>query len=529
MKSRILLPALVLAAATAPAFADDPAPVDIDPAAEEILEEAEPNPLYDLFYKVDDLLAAEKKDEATKLILDAMGDAQYAKYKADLATVCVRFLLFTEQTDKAKEFFLETIRTEPEVARPGFELIYSYYIQSEDSAAAVEWAKNLLDQPLPADMRQQATSWLLTGVLASGDEDAFFAELARLDKMEPADACAVAESLCRFTYHRDQFDVLLREIGVFAKAPYGQEASLQQTARSYSLLAKAGKGDWDGVKADFPGTLAALEERPLQTMLNYLFARARQQKATGVADTLADTVLHADACKAFSGVRNIAAREWVAAGVLLDKAVLPERAAALRALGIPAANVFSCISRHFYDVLDDKAILAGLIKEMDAVRPLLDDDARRNALDSLMLDASFVTEDYERALAIINAGVPDRDEAWHTLTRTKVGAHLALQKGDVDGAVKQFREFMKLIGESTEVTPDPTSGIVYTPEMIQGVNAKRIAEIFEKAGRAKEAADARAEAKGYYEKALVRAKGTETEKPLGDETVAAIEEALKGL
>lgn len=530
--NRFLFSSLLTFALILPAFTDEPVAepaVDEEAAAEEILEEAEPNPLYDLFYEVDDLLSAEKKDEATAKILGAMDDVKYAKYKADLATVIVRFLLFTEQVPKAKEFFLETIRTTPELARPGFEIIYSYYLNSGDAENAIAWTKELLEQPLEDDMRQMATGWLLTGLLVGDKEDELFAELARLDKMDPAVACGVAEELCRTTYHRDRFDLLLREIDAFSKAPYGSEPSLHQTILSYGLLAKAGKGDWESVKAGFPEILSTLESRPLRDTLNFLFARARQQKAVEAQNDLADAVLHSDACKDNTAVRNIAAREWIAAGVAIDKTCLPARAAALRALGIPAQTELSTISRHFYDVLEDKDVLKALIAEMDALAPLLDEDARRNTLDSLMLDAAFVTEDFERVLAIIDAGIADHDEAWHTMTRTKVLAHIALQKGNVDEAVKQFRAFMDLIAKTTDVTPDPTSDVVYTPEAILGINAKRIGDIYKDAGRNEEAAKAYEEAKGYYQKALERAKGSETERGLGSETVEAIEKALKEL
>lgn len=528
MKAPLLLSLLVLASA-AVVRADDPEPVEIDPAAEEILQEAEPDPLYDLFCQVDDLLTAEKKDEATAMILGAMEDAKYAKQKARLATVIVRYLLFTEQVDKAKEFFLETVRTEPELARPGFEIIYSNYLNSGDAESAIAWARELLEQPLEDDMRQTATGWYLVGLLAGGKEDDFFAELPRLDKLPSEAACAIADEICRHAYHNEKYAVLLRAIDAFGKAPYGGEDSLRQTAVSYALLAKAGTDDWDGVKADLPAALETLPERNLQTMLSNLFGIARRRQADAVTDAIADAVLHSEACKGFAGVRNTAAREWVAAGVKADKASLPDRVAALRALGIAPQTVLSNISRHFYDVMDDVGIVRKLIAELDAVRPLLDDDSRRNSVDSLLLDAAFIVEDYERVLAIIEAGIPDRDEDWHNMTRTKIKGHIALQKGDVDEAVKQFRAFMDIVAKSTENTPDPSSNVVYTPSMILGINARRIGDIYKDAGRADEAAKAFAEARGYYEKALGIAKGTETEKGLGDETVKAIEQALSEL
>ena len=505
------------------AMADDEAPNDSE------FVDVEPNPLYELFFKVDDLLTNGDKDAATEMIVGALNDVQYAKQKGDLARVVQNFLLFTEQVDKAREVFLETVRTEPENARPGFETIYSYYMNHGDTENATAWARELLEQPLLPEMKQMAAGWLLNGLLSLGDEDGFFKELPILDSFDSATACGVAQELCRSAYNREQYDLLARQLAAFAAAPYGKEPELVRVSTLYGLLSKGAQGDWAGVEADFDNALKTLEERDLRTALTRLFSSARQQNHADVAERLAATVLHSDVCREYPGVRSTAAREWVSAGVARDKAILPDRVAELRDLGLPANTVLSTISRHFYDVLDDIPTVTRMIGELDAVRPLLEDDAHRNTVDSLMLDAAFVTEDYERALAILEAGVPDRDEEWHTLTKTKIRAHIALQKGDIDEAVKGFRSFMDIVGKTTDTQPDPTSGVVYSPAMIQGFNAKRIGDIYTKAGRAAEASQAYAEARGFYEKALVEAKGTDEDKGLGPETVQFIESELKAL
>lgn len=532
-----LLPSVPLALFVAAALpfacpAEDeatPAPEANDelPPEEEFVE-AEPNPLFDLFYKVDDLLTGGDTEAATEMIVGALDDPQYAKYRTDLATVVQRFLLYTKQDAKAREVFLETVRTEPETARPGFELIYSYYRNEDNAAAALAWARELLEQPLPDDMKRLATGWLLDGLLEAGDEDGFFAELPRLDEYEPAQACAVAASMCKAAYEREKFDLLAREIEAFRAASYGKEPAMERTVMLYDELTRAAKGDWAGVEAGFGDALATLEEPDLRFLLKRLVTGARRDNAE-VAARLAETVLRSDAAKGYDGLRAIAAREWVALGVEADPASLPEHAATLRVLGVPASVELSAISRHFYTILDDLDTVRRVIAEFDELRPLLDDDSRRNSLDSLMLDAAFVTEDYERALAVIDAGIPDRDEAWHEMTRTKVQAHIALQKGDVDEAVAKFRAFMDIVAQGTETTTDPTSGVVHTPESILAFNAKRIGDIYAGAGRADEAAKAYGEARDYYAKALARAKGEGDEKGLGDETVAYLEKEIAAI
>ena len=101
--------ALLATAIVLPVLADEPAQAPEDPApeaADENLMEVDANPLFELFYKVDDLLQAEKKDEATDLILSALEDPQYARQKSELSRTIVRFLVFTEQRQKAEDFFL---------------------------------------------------------------------------------------------------------------------------------------------------------------------------------------------------------------------------------------------------------------------------------------------------------------------------------------------------------------------------------------------------------------------------------------
>lgn len=525
---------LVMLVASLPAVcsAEEDPVVDEAPVEEEYVE-AEPNPLFDLFYKVDDLLTAGDTEAATDMIIGALDDAQYAKYRTDLATVVQRFLLYTKQDTKARELFLETVRTEPETARPGFELIYSYYRNMDDPASALAWARELLEQPLPDDMKRQATGWLLNGLLDAGDEDGFFAELPRLNDYEPDQACAVASEMCKSAYNREKYDLLAREIAAFREAPYGKEPAMERTILLYDKLTKAAQGDWSGVESDFAQVLSTLDETDLRFLLRRVLSTARQQSHADVADRLAESVLRSEACKGYDNLRSIAAREWVSLGVESDPASLPDRAAALRALGLPANVVLSTISRHFYTILDNLPIVRRIIVEFDELRPLLEDDSRRNSLDSLMLDAAFVTEDYARALKVVEEGIPDRDETWHAMTRTKLGAHIALQKGDVDEAVRNFRAFMDIVAQSTETTTDPTSNVIHTPESILGFNAKRIGDIYSGAGRAEEAAKAYAEARDYYVKALARAKGESgiegEEKGLGEETIEYIQKEMSAI
>ncbi len=501
-----------------------------DTSPDELLVEEEPNPLYQLFGEVDDLLTGGDTNAATAKILGAWDDVRYAKYRTDLATITQRFLLFTDQAPKAREAFLETIRTEPEAARPGFDILYSYYLGTGDADAATAWAHELLDQPLPPDMRQAAAGWYLDGLLQTAGEEAFFQALPMLDDFEPGQACAIAADLCRAAYNRGKFELLAKELATFRAAPYGSSEDLSKTAALYDLLVRGAQGDWTGVSDTIDDAISLLPVRDLRFALTRLFEAARKQGRPAEAESLAERVLRSETCRAYPGVLAVASREWIALGLAADVATFPQRIAALRDFGVPADTILSNVNRHFYDVLNDREVVVALVKELDALAPLLDEDSRRNTLDSLLLDASFVTEDYARVLAILERGIPDRDEDWHEMTKTKMRAHLAMQNGDTDEAVRQFRAFMDLVAKTTEVQLDPSTGIMHSPESILAFNARRIGDIYAKAGRADEAAAAYAEARERYAKALAIARGeVEGTNPLGPETEKYLEEEIEKL
>jgi hypothetical protein len=105
----------------------------------------------------------------------------------------------------------------------------------------------------------------------------------------------------------------------------------------------------------------------------------------------------------------------------------------------------------------------------------------------------------------------------------KVKAHLDLKEGRIDDAVAKFRLFMAAIAaQADQGHRDPITDERVTKDMILGYNASRIGDIYDKAGRAEDAAKAYAEAKADYEKAL---KGFAA----GDPEIKTINEILSGL
>jgi hypothetical protein len=108
-----------------------------------------------------------------------------------------------------------------------------------------------------------------------------------------------------------------------------------------------------------------------------------------------------------------------------------------------------------------------------------------------------------------------------TLT-AKINAHLALSEGRKEEAIAQFREFMRLIEGGEQNMEDPLSNATVSKEFVLGLNAVRIADLWTSLGKEQEAAAARAEAKGWYQKALEKTKE-------GAELRKAVEKEMKKL
>jgi tetratricopeptide (TPR) repeat protein len=142
-----------------------------------------------------------------------------------------------------------------------------------------------------------------------------------------------------------------------------------------------------------------------------------------------------------------------------------------------------------------KRISKGELTEADQIR-----------IKILMFDGAFLMDDYDAVLTALLEGVPERDEDWHEMAINKVSAHKALKEGNIDEAIKRFREFMEVTDRTwKDAQVDPSTRIRHSREMIMGFNARRIGNILKEAGRAEEAGKAYREAVDYYEAALEQA------------------------
>jgi len=465
--------------------------------------EAPANPLHDLYIAADEKLEADDKEGATQLMVAALDDEAYSEYKSELFTVFIRFLIYTEQLDEAKTRFLNIIRTEPELARPGFDLIYGHYAMKEDKEAQQAWVRQLLLQPLADSMKRTADEWLLVSLLdidaenELGGKVAAYIESYSVEQVAPLVRRLYATALQQGNF--DQVNVILTAAEASPKADEPEVLSVTISGR---ILSQAAQKEWDALEAALPRAVEVLSDITLQTTLANVNSALRRAEEYGRIERLSEKVLRTvDAEK--KGARNIAAREWVNAAMELDNpGQVPERIGELIAMQIAPRQIYAQISRHFYKLLENREVVEAMLAQADVVVPLLEEESTRNALNALIVDGCFVTENYDRALELLEEGIGDRDDDWHAKAIVKVKAHKAQKEGNVDEAVRYYRDFMKIMAESEEDSPDPVTNVVHTREMILGRNARRIGDMYQEAGRKEDAAKAFAEARSFYQKTL---------------------------
>jgi hypothetical protein len=205
-------------------------------------------------------------------------------------------------------------------------------------------------------------------------------------------------------------------------------------------------------------------------------------------------------------------RAWVKQAKLENKPVEANvRVLAVMNSGATEKFKQSIVSSFFYYLMenipaeDKQSLVAG-------VKGLLmnsSDEMVKEPLASISLDGCFLLNDFDGAIEVVNNYEwPVENKAMRKdKLLPKIKAHKALLSEDYPEAVKNFRVFMDVIKlEPDEKYMDPYTGQQISVDSILGLNAVRIAGLWEKAGDTEQAKAAYKEASEYYTAALVKEK-----------------------
>ena len=130
------------------------------------------------------------------------------------------------------------------------------------------------------------------------------------------------------------------------------------------------------------------------------------------------------------------------------------------------------------------------------------DADERNRVKQNVFNVAFLLEDYDKVIAILEEGLP-YEESWHNMALNKARAHKALKTGNKREAVERFNAFIKdTLNEFSHPEIDPSTGMIYSKEMILGFNSRRVGDLLTDLGENQEAEESYKQAISYYETAL---------------------------
>ena len=505
-----------------------PAPKVVKPGttapelATAVADEPQEDPLARIFMKVDEFASQGATNEAVEAFQEGLNDPTLAEQRQPLFNGLIRFLLFNDQIDAAKARMLDAYRNDGQLAIGGLGLVYSYLMERGGATNAVGWTEEVLSlTTLPDEVRRNMREWNLLAYVSQHDDVKMLAIVDQLVKDAPAGGAI--EILSRaidtlFDQKRlESVEKVVQQMGKVVTSEVGTQ-NLRLLTRMRLMAAQA---DWGTLQAELPAAVAKLPDADLSRLLRQVLPLSRGAKDAKVGDAVCALVIDGAADKPQSLI--VAGRQWVDNVMQTDPGALPERLEHLQRAKLPIRQVCGLYMRYFYDVIDMPAAVDGMKTLGNRIVPLAEDDETRNALRTMILDASFVREDYDTALGILLKGIAGRDAAWHEMAISKVRAHKALNDKKPRDAVKYFREFMATISASTdEPASDPATGLVHSKEMILGRNAKRIGDILGGMEPPDEASAKKAygEARDYYKQALAAEKDPEVVKLIEIELAA---------
>lgn len=478
------------------------------------------DPLYKLFVQADKFYADGEMDKVATLLSDALNGEEYVEYRPQLLQALVRTLLEKGDVEAAKERVRAAYKSGDEnMATCVAGSIYFHYLNAGEGEAAVAWTDEVLSiETLPLRVRRSFIEWSFNAAIEADDGARIASSAEQLFAMAPAnDATEILRRSIETLFSRNKLDVI-KNILERASKSVTSDASTRNLLTVMRIRLLAAQGEWNELVASFDD-VAALPDKELAYALRNSLPAALKAFNYATVDSICEKVLSIQGLGRISS--GYAARQWLESASKADVTEVPERIEQLVNGGVmQPQDTASILIRHAYDDIDNPAFATPMKALAEKLLVSMPEDSRMS-LRTTILDYSFILEDYDTALALLNDGIAGYDENWHKMAISKIKAHKALKEGRPLDAIAEFRVFMSVIQNSEEETTDPTTGIIHSREMILGRNAARIGEIYSKIPDEANAFAAYAEARDYYNKAL--------ERQPNEETKAVIEKELSAI
>ena len=444
--------------------------------------------------------------EALKLIDEALSNPQFIKHTHLFFPQKINLLLSMNRPEEAAALMLETWRTSPELARTAFGYVAEYYLRENRYADLRSWCEKLheLGTNFPKNLRPSLATWRLKASLGAGDFKTARQDIDDLITLYKPDECVVLlKNALNQTIDSGKQQETLLLLEDLAKQGPKQEV-YQQTFTTLILRCLVIKKDWPLLMPPLNDAILSLPDDQLFGTLKLVFdALKKDGQQTFIEQTSKQTVFNA-AGKQKSV--NYAARLWVDISMAKDKKVLADRLNVLLNVDVSPVLIADLFERYFYEMIDNQDVMRNLCAVGTRMLSVCKDETQSSMIKVKLLDGAFILNDFDKAIEMLEQGIPGRDEKWHEMSIPKIKAHRAMAQNKPREAVQYFREFMNVwIATGQEEEFDPPTGIAHSRDWILGRNAIRIAQLLESIPDKVEADKARDEAKTYFMGALQKA------------------------
>ena len=444
-------------------------------------------------------------DKAVEALRKLFDDKRFAGYRPNLLSGMIQFDLTAGHVDAAQKLFREVAGQDMALASGATGMIENYLWSQGKFEDLLTWCTSLQSINFGSAVILGLADYHFKALDALGKATEIPAVLAAyMGKLDEATALGLAQRQFGAMLGGGRKDDAMGIRGVVEKVLKDSPARRGALADMDIDLLLAGKG-WQAADEHYRKIAGEIPDESAVRNFNSVTAAETKANELDAVDALAQFVF--DSAKGREFVRQAAATAWV--GVAEKKgstSLLSKRLVGLKDLGFPPAFILDQTDSVYSLLLDKgkKEDFAPLYDLYDSFYATASDDVTKRRLVWVLLDLGFYLEKYAESLKLVEKGVDGSDAERTAMLTAKIKGHLALQKGQTQEAVDQFRIFMTHIAKGTDYEFDPVDNTRVSKEMILGLNAKRIGDIWAGVGKADEAAKAYAEARGYYTKALTQ-------------------------
>lgn len=460
---------------------------------------------------------------AIDFLKEALADDDLVSFRRDIFAALINEQLANDDTVGAQESYVTFVAENDDCAGIGIDAIAAQ-LEKTEAGSSIAWCDTLLKEAGSENIKVYALRRL---IMAHAEADTLSEMLARLPEVfSLSDQCAVS-AVVRWIVgaatRAGDFELL--DSLLAASRDHAQENPELNTvlimAEADALLMR---DEHQKAEAFLFANAQNIDDGSLSSRLLWLMDRM-EEKEPKSSDRLAYQVIQTlvDCPRS----RGDAVGRWLKRATKeASSDLFVQRVNELLDKNIAVERVARAYQDHFYDGIrrgtDAQKAACMAVGERLASNTSLP-ESRRGSLQLLCLDGAFYRKDFAAALALIEAGIPSHDEAWHAEMKNKVSAHLALAEGRPEEAIAMFRKHMAIVEAWKAPVVNPENGMSMTKEVVLGYNEKRIGDIYAGVpGKEGEAAAAYTRARTWYKEALALLEPDSKEHKAAEEEMAAV-------